>query len=92
MVQLLNAKASNEVIITDQTIGWFVPISDFFTLNRDRMTVVNRVPNPMYDEVLLQPATVDKLSHLDDPPDVYRFITFWRVTGPLLYPPSWPQQ
>jgi hypothetical protein len=90
VVQLLNEKGSKVVFMTDQTVGWFADATAFFDLNRDRLDVVARVPNPLYPEVFLQPATADKLSHLDDPPDAYRYITFWQVTGPLLYPANWP--
>jgi 4-amino-4-deoxy-L-arabinose transferase-like glycosyltransferase len=92
VVRLLNEKASTVVFMTDQTLTWDSVATEkaLFDLNRDRLLVIDRVPNPLYDDVLLQPATEDKLSHLDDPPDAYRYITFWRVTGPLLYPPSWP--
>jgi 4-amino-4-deoxy-L-arabinose transferase-like glycosyltransferase len=88
--RLLNEKASSVVFMTDETLRWFPELQAFFDLNRDRLLVVDRVPNPVYAEVLLQPATEDGLSHLDDPPDADRYITFWRVTGPLLYPASWP--
>lgn len=91
VVQLLKDKGSGVVIITDQTMMWFVDIRAFFELNRDRLKVIDRVANPMYDELMLQPATYDKLANLANPPDEYRYITFWRVTAPLLYPPNWPQ-
>lgn len=90
MVRLLNEKGSTAVFMTDQTLGWYPQIQALFDLNRDRLVVVDKVPNPLYDEVLLQPATEEGLSHVHDPPDAYRFITFWRLNGPLLYPPSWP--
>jgi hypothetical protein len=60
-------------------------------LNRDHLQVIAKVPNPLYPEVLQQPAMQDKLSHVNDPADEFRYITIWHVTGPLLYPPSWPQ-
>ena len=91
VVQLLNDKGSTAVFMTDQTIDWFAQASAFFQLNRDRLEVIARVPNPLYPEVFLQPATTDKLSHLDNPPDAYRYITLWRVNGTLLIPPSWPK-
>jgi hypothetical protein len=93
VVQLLKAKGSNVVFITDQTMTWFAfaDLQAFFDLNRDRLNVIDRVANPMYDEVMLQPATADGLAHIDNPPDAYRYITFWRVTGPLQFPPTWSQ-
>lgn len=89
MVQLLTEKGSTIVFMTDQTMLDFHLQAIFFDLNLDRLKVIDRVPNPLYDDVFLQPATYYGLSHLDDPPDSYRYITFWRVTGPLLFPPSW---
>jgi 4-amino-4-deoxy-L-arabinose transferase-like glycosyltransferase len=91
VVQVLNEKSSTVVFMTDLTVGAYPPVKAFFALNRDRLLVIARVPNPLYPEVFLQPATADKLSHLDDPPEEYRYITFWRATAPLLYPPSWRQ-
>jgi len=69
----------------------FAPVKDFFALNHDRLVVIDRVPNPLYPEVFLQPATSDKLSHFGNVPDDYRYITFWRATAALQYPPSWRQ-
>ena len=89
--RLLDQKACTVVFMTDQTLTWYPELQAFFDLNRDHLVVVDKVPNPLYPEVLLQPATEAGLAHLDDPPDAFRYITFWRVTGPLLYPPSWPQ-
>jgi hypothetical protein len=89
VVQLLNAKGSNVVFMTDQALSWYPAAEHLFDLNRDRLQVIDRVPNPLYDEVLLQPATEDGLAHINDPPDSYRYITFWRVTAPLAYPPDW---
>jgi Dolichyl-phosphate-mannose-protein mannosyltransferase len=91
VVQVLNEKRSSVVFMTDETLGAYAPIKDFFTLNRDRLVVIARVPNPLYPEVLLQPATTDKLAHFSDVPDEYKYITFWRATAPLQYPPSWRQ-
>ncbi len=91
IVNLLKEKGSTAVFMTDQTLGWYPKIQALFDLNRDRLEVIDKVPNPLYDEVLLQPATEERLSHLDDPPAAYRYITFWRLTGPLLFPPNWPQ-
>lgn len=90
IVVTLLRQRSPVYFMTDQTLSWYPAIDDLVTLNRDRLQVVDRVPNPLYDEVLLQPATMDRLTHLHDPPDDYRYITFWRVTQPLQFPPSWP--
>jgi 4-amino-4-deoxy-L-arabinose transferase-like glycosyltransferase len=91
VARALNQKGSAAVLVTDQTLLWYPVLQTFFEMNRDRLTVMNRVPNPQFDEVLLQPATEEKLQQLSDPPDADRYITFWRVTGTLLYPPGWPQ-
>jgi 4-amino-4-deoxy-L-arabinose transferase-like glycosyltransferase len=91
VVQVLNEKRSSVVFMTDLTLGAFAPIKDFFTLNHARLVVIQRVPNPLYPEVFLQPATTDKLLHFGDVPDEYKYITFWRATAPLQYPPSWRQ-
>jgi hypothetical protein len=76
--------------MTDQTLGWYPKIDELFQLNRDRLQVIDRVANPLNDEVLLQPATEERLAHLGDPPDAYRYITFWRATAPLAFPSDWP--
>lgn len=89
--QALNEKGTRAVLMTDQTVSWYQLTEQFFQLNRDHLQVLQRIPNPMYDEVLLQPATSDRLAHLGDPPVDYRYITFWRVTGPLAFPPQWPR-
>jgi 4-amino-4-deoxy-L-arabinose transferase-like glycosyltransferase len=91
VVQLLKERAATVVFMTDQTREWYPDIKAFFALNRDRLVVIARVPNPLYPEVLLQPATADKLSHVEDPPEAYRYIIFWRPTAPLLYPPGWQE-
>ena len=90
-MRLLNEQATDVVFMTDQTLGWYPQLSELFQVNRDRLHVTDRVLNPMYDEVLLQPATEEQLARLDNPPDAYRYITFWRVTGPLVFPSDWPQ-
>lgn len=88
--QLLTQPGARPVLMTDQTVSWHPNITAFFDLNRDHLTVLDRIPNGMYDEVLLQPATDDRLAQLSDPPDYYRYITFWQVSGPLRFPDSWP--
>lgn len=90
VIQVLDDEPSNVVFMTDLTVAAYPQISDFFALNRDHLQVIAKVPNPLFPEVLLQPATADKLSNLNDPPDEFKYITFWRATGPLLHPPSWP--
>jgi hypothetical protein len=72
-------------------VASYPQVQDFLALNRDRLQVIARVPNPLFPEVFLQPATADKLSHLNDQPVEFGYITFWRPTGPLRYPPSWRQ-
>jgi 4-amino-4-deoxy-L-arabinose transferase-like glycosyltransferase len=89
-VENLLRQRSPIYLMTDQTLGWYPAIKDLVDANRDRLQMVDRVPNPLYDEVLLQPATADRLTHLNDPPDDYRYITFWRVMRGLQFPPSWP--
>jgi 4-amino-4-deoxy-L-arabinose transferase-like glycosyltransferase len=81
--------ASAVYFMTDQTLSSYPDLVDFFMVNQDHMQVLARVPNPLFRENLLQPATEDKLKGLDDPPDSFRFITIWRMTGPALYPSSW---
>lgn len=90
VIDLLNAKGSSVVFMTDQALSWYPAAQHLFDLNRDRLQVIDRVPNPLYGEVLLQPATQDGLAHINDPPDSYRYITFWRVMAPLAYPSDWP--
>jgi len=90
-VILLEQRSPNLYFMTDQTLSWDTSIEEFFQLNRDQLIVVARVPNPIYPEVLLQPAYEDRLEHVNDPPDLYRYITIWKVTGPLKLPPSWPR-
>jgi 4-amino-4-deoxy-L-arabinose transferase-like glycosyltransferase len=81
----------NLYFVTDQTITWDSNVVDLFALNKGSLAIVDRIPNPMYPEVLLQPAYDSRLEHINDPPDEYRYITVWRVTGPLRFPPNWPQ-
>lgn len=88
-VRLLNDKAPNLYFMTDQR-ALDPTVQAFFDLNRDRLQVIARVSNPLYPEVLMQPATEYELKHLDHPNDAFRYITIWKVTGPLIYPPSWP--
>jgi len=90
-VTVLEQKSPNLYFMTDQTLTWDARIVEFFRINRDHLQVVARIPNPMYPEVLLQPAYEDRLEHLNDPPDAYRYITIWKVTGALTLPSSWPQ-
>jgi 4-amino-4-deoxy-L-arabinose transferase-like glycosyltransferase len=90
VISLLSEQTTNVVLVTDQTLSWYPKIDEFFRLNRDRLRVIDRVPNPLYDEVFLQPATAYGLAHINDPPDAYRYITFWRVTAPLAFPADWP--
>jgi hypothetical protein len=90
-VTVLEQKSPNLYFMTDQTLTWDARIVEFFRINRDHLQVVDRIPNPMYPEVLLQPAYEDRLEHLNDPPDAYRYITIWKVTGALTLPSSWPQ-
>ena len=89
--QILNQRGDRVVFMTDQTLAWYPQIDQFFQRNQDHLRVANRIPNPLYDEVLLQPTTQERLNTLSNPPDDYRYITFWRVTGPLTYPSTWPQ-
>ena len=90
VVKLLYEKPSTVVFMTDLTLAAYPSVNDFFELNRDRLQVLEKVPNPLYPEVFLQPATTYKLQHLVDPPAEFRYITFWRATAPLLNPPDWP--
>jgi 4-amino-4-deoxy-L-arabinose transferase-like glycosyltransferase len=89
--QILKQQSATVVIMTDLTLAGYPRVQAFFDLNRDRLEVIARVPNGLYPEVFLQPATTDKLSHLYDQPDAFKYITFWRATAPLLLPPDWPQ-
>jgi 4-amino-4-deoxy-L-arabinose transferase-like glycosyltransferase len=91
VVDVLRQEPSRVVFMTDLTLYAYPRVEAFFELNRDRLQVIDRLPNPLYPEVFLQPATTYKLSHLDHPPEEYTYITFWRPTAPLLYPPDWPQ-
>ncbi|HEY2597930.1 MAG TPA: glycosyltransferase family 39 protein [Candidatus Dormibacteraeota bacterium] len=91
VVQLLKERPSTLVFMTDLTLVETPRVNAFFELNRDRLQVIARVPNGLYPEVYLQPATTAKLSRLNNQPAAFQYITFWRVTGPLLYPPDWPK-
>ena len=90
--QLLVDKGPNAYVMTDQTLSWDPVLQQFFSLNRDRLAVVEKIRNPLYPEVLLQPTpgSSDRLWVLSNPPEYYLYITFWRVTGPLTFPPDWP--
>jgi hypothetical protein len=90
VVAQLRERPTSVVFMTDLTLAAYPRVQSFFDLNHDRLRVITRVPNGLYPEVFLQPATTYKLSHLNDPPDSFRYITFWQATGPLLFPPDWP--
>jgi 4-amino-4-deoxy-L-arabinose transferase-like glycosyltransferase len=90
-LRALTTDTSNLYFMTDHTLTSDSDVMAFFELNRDRLQVVDRVPNELYPDTVLLPATADKLAHLDDPPDAFRYITIWKATAPLLYPPGWPQ-
>ena len=90
-LRALTTDTSNLYFMTDQTLTSDSDLMAFFELNRDRLQVVERVSNQLYPDSILLPATADRLTHLDDLPDAFRYITIWRATGPLLYPPGWPQ-
>ena len=90
VVQRLKDQPSSVVFMTDLTFGLNPTVQAFFALNSDRLLAIARVPNPLYPEVYLQPATTYKLSHLGDQPEAFKYITFWRAKAPLLFPPGWP--
>jgi len=79
----------NVYFMTDHTLTSHPDLMDFFQLNQYRLHVIEKVPNQLYPETILLPATEYGLSHLDDPPEVFRYILIWHATGPLLYPSSW---
>jgi len=88
------ARAINEsqvpvYFVTDQTWDFQPAVAAFFETNQKRLEVVAHIPNPMYPEVLLQPATLARLDSLANPPDDYRYITVYRLTGPATIPASW---
>jgi 4-amino-4-deoxy-L-arabinose transferase-like glycosyltransferase len=90
--RLLADKGSRAYLMTDQMLSWDPILERFFTLNRSHLDVIARIRNPLYPEVLLQPGpgSYDRLWVLSNPPDYYRYITFWRVSGLLTFPPDWP--
>lgn len=90
-VQLMKEQPSTIVFMTDLTLVETPRVNAFFELNHDRLQVIAKVPNGLYPEVYLQPATTDKLAHLNDPREADKYIIFWRATAPLLYPPDWPK-
>lgn len=91
VVKILKEQPSTVVFMTDLTLAVYASARTFFELNHDRLQVIARVPNGLYPEVFLQPATTYKLQHLGDEPEAFGYITFWRATAPLLFPPDWPQ-
>jgi hypothetical protein len=88
-IRELNANGADIYFMTDHTLTSHADLMDFFDLNRDRLQVVTRVPNQLYPETILLPATEEGLSHVDDPPVVFRFIIIWHATGALQYPATW---
>jgi 4-amino-4-deoxy-L-arabinose transferase-like glycosyltransferase len=88
-IQALADNTPNVYFMTDHTLTSHPDLMDFFQLNKDRLHVIEKVPNQLYPETILLPATEYGLSHLDDPPVVFRYILIWHATGPLLYPSSW---
>ena len=87
---MLKERPTSVVFMTDLTLAEYPLDQSFFDWNQDRLRIITRVPNGLYPEVFLQPATTYKLAHLNDPPESSRYITFWQATGPLLFPPDWP--
>ena len=89
--RLLADKGSSAYLMTDQMVSWDPMLERFFALNKDHLAVIEKVRNPMYPELFLQSATPDRFSYVTNPPDYYRYITFWRVTATLTFPPDWPE-
>jgi 4-amino-4-deoxy-L-arabinose transferase-like glycosyltransferase len=72
-----------KAILIDQTASWGTAFSDFLRVNSDRLATEGKIPNPLYDEVILQPATLEGLRTRLDPPDRYRNIVILASNGPL---------
>lgn len=71
--------------IVDQTLTWEAFPAKLFERNRDRLRLLARVPNPTYEIVYLQPASLEKMKHLEngDIPDEYRHIFVYSTNQPL---------
>jgi 4-amino-4-deoxy-L-arabinose transferase-like glycosyltransferase len=75
--------------IVDQTRFWAPAMSEFFSQNASSLQVYEEISNPLYPEVILQPAYEYRFPSARNPPHEYRFITIYRATGPLTIPASW---
>jgi 4-amino-4-deoxy-L-arabinose transferase-like glycosyltransferase len=83
------AWSGEKVLLLDQTGTWDGRVVDLLSLNEDALRIVEEIPNPMYPEVLLQPAFGPAFDYLSHPPHRFLYITVYRATEPLRIPPSW---
>lgn len=74
--------------IVDQTLTWAAFPKKLFEQNRDRLKLLAKLPNPTYEIVYLQPASLEKMKRLEngDIPDEYRYIFVYRTDQPLVLP------
>jgi hypothetical protein len=75
--------------VVDQTRFWDPAMSEFFSQNASSLEIIQEISNPLYPEVILQPAYEYRFPAARNPPREYRFITVYRAAGPLTIPASW---
>jgi hypothetical protein len=72
--------------VFDQTLTWAPFTQQLFERNRDHLRLVTKISNPMYEEVYLQPASLEKFRRLTkgDIPDDYRYIYVYETDQPMV--------
>jgi hypothetical protein len=86
------ARPGRKYIIVDQTVSWDARNAQFMDDNRNRLNLVERIPNPMYDEVFMEPAYANKFAQVDAQPDVFRYIYVYSTDAALTIPDNWKVQ
>jgi hypothetical protein len=86
---ILLRQPGTKYFIVDQSRFWVPAMSEFFSQNASSLQVYQEISNPLYPEVILQPAYEYRFPSARNPPHEYRFITIYRATGPLTIPASW---
>ncbi|MBI3988609.1 MAG: glycosyltransferase family 39 protein [candidate division NC10 bacterium] len=87
-VRLALAQEGTKYFFVDQTLTWEAFPERLFEQNRDRLKLIAKLPNPTYEIVYLQPASLEKMRRLanNEIPDEYRYIFVYRTDQPLVLP------
>jgi 4-amino-4-deoxy-L-arabinose transferase-like glycosyltransferase len=80
------AYPGSKYFVFDQTLTWDTFTDQLFELNRDHLRLVTKISNASYDEVYLQPATLERFRRLakGDIPDEYRYIYIYAADQPMV--------